>query len=540
MSSLSSNVVRTSCIVIGVSLDAEVNQLTCRIADSAGLRFRSYLSVDRLIEAVPDGSAGCVLLQKSKFESYDQTAAGMQRLQTELGQLPVIMLAESCPTTNAVQLMRLGAYMVLEFPVDHETLHETIQAACQWSSETLSSCEESFNVRRRMREATDKELEVLDLVMAGQKNKDIADQLGITIRAVEDRRIRLMKKLQVESLAELIELAVIFRRAERDKRLAGRLIRRGHQPRRFVRGIEVWEPDRTLSRLVLNHSVYRDASAMETASRGLSFAMDEGLPGEVWQSGRPVFYQQLTSGPFRRSEAAAASGLTTGVGFPIFRNGRLQSVVLLLLDGGEVLRTAVEHWQVNSTSQRYELAGAVYANCEKLRRLSEHVSFPLGSGLPGVIGERLMPYIGTRFSEDSNAVRGVAIASEELISGIGLPLTDSGRLSDDVLLLLNSDSTPLFRLLQIWKPGRDAGDLTLFCEALNGERTLHSKCNRSISVDSDSIVARTFDVGRPHVSNEAEVVNQLVAQEHFPLPTVAMAIPTLLNGKVIAVSILAD
>ncbi len=74
-----------------------------------------------------------------------------------------------------------------------------------------------------------RKLEVLDLVMAGKKNKDIADQLGITIRAVEDRRIRLMKKLQVDSLAELVELAIIFRRAKRDERFSGRLVRRTNQ-----------------------------------------------------------------------------------------------------------------------------------------------------------------------------------------------------------------------------------------------------------------------------------------------------------------------
>ena len=538
MSLAPSSVVKTSAIVIAVSLNVDANRLASGIAESAGLRFRQYLSVERMLELATQNHVGCILVQCPGDDA--QASALLQRLMTAFLQMPVVLLSETCRTSIAVELMRSGAFSVVEYPVERESLQEIIQEACQLSVDVQSACEESNNARIRMREATDKELEVLDLVMAGRKNKEIADQLGITIRAVEDRRIRLMKKLQVESLAELIELAVVFRRARRDERLSGRLAQRTNQPRRYVRGVEVWKTNADRTRLLLTQSCYRDADAMASISKDLSFAIDEGLPGDVWKTRMPVFYRRLASGPFRRSDAAAAAGLTTGVGLPIFCDGKIVAVVLLLLDGGESLKTVVEHWRISTNSQRYELFGGIYANCEKLRRLSEHVFFPIGEGLPGVIAERQLPYLGTRFANDSNAVRGVAIAAEQLHSGLGLPLTDSGADSDDVVLLFNSDTTPLFRMIQVWKPTEDSSSATLVSESLDGERSLQSRCGRSLPGDADSLFASLLKSGQPQVLSDLESMRILTSNNRTFTPSLAIAIPTYLQGKLVAISILLD
>ena len=538
MSVVPSSVVKTSAIVMAVCLDVDANRLASSIAESAGLRFRQYLSVERMLEQATQNHVGCILVQ---FPGDDaQAATLLQRLMTAFLQMPVVLLSETCRTSIAVELMRSGAFSVVEYPVERDSLQEIIQEACQLSVDVQSACEESNSTRTRMREATDKELEVLDLVMAGRKNKEISEQLGITIRAVEDRRIRLMKKLQVESLAELIELAVVFRRARRDERLSGRLVRRASQPRRYVRGVEVWEPNADRSRLLLTQSTYRDADAMASISKDLSFAIGEGLPGDVWKTRMPVFYRRLTSAPFRRSNAAAAAGLTTGVGLPIFCDRKIVAVVLLLLDGGESLKTVVEHWRISTSSQRYELFGGIYSNCEKLRRLSEHVFFPIGEGLPGVIAERQLPYLGTRFADDSNAVRGVAIAAEQLHSGLGLPLTDSGADSDDVVLLFNSDTTPLFRMLQVWKPTEDGSSATLVSESLDGERTLQSKCGRSLPGDADSLFASLLKSWQPRVLSDLESMRLLTSDNRTFTPSLAIAIPTYHQGKLVAISILLD
>jgi FixJ family two-component response regulator len=287
MSFLPSSVVKTSAIVLAVGLDADANHLASNITKSAGLRFRQYISIERLLEAPSQNHVGCILIQCP--DDVAQASTVLQRVTSAFTQMPVVLILKTCRTTRAVELMRSGAFSIVEHPMEHDALLEIIQDACQLSTDVQSACEESNDARLRMQEATDKELEVLDLVMAGRKNKDIAESLGITVRAVEDRRIRLMKKLRVESLAELVELAVIFRRAQRDERLSGRLVRRSSQPRRYVRGIEVWEPNADKSRLLLKQSSYRDADAMADISKDLSFAIDEGLPGDVWKTRTPVF-----------------------------------------------------------------------------------------------------------------------------------------------------------------------------------------------------------------------------------------------------------
>ncbi len=531
-------VVKTTAIVMSVALNSDANQLVSSVADGAGLRFRQYPTADRLLSSSPQNHVGCILVEQATADA--QSCVLLNRLRTAFPQMPVVLLSDVCSTSVAVELMRNGAFSVIQFPLERLALQDLLRDACQLSADTHSACEETSQVRMRMQEATGKELAVLDLVMAGRKNKDIADELGITVRAVEDRRIRLMKKLQVDSLAELVELAVVHRRAKREERLSGRLFVRNTQPRRFVRGVEVWQPSPDGGQLRLAQCAYRDADAMANISHDLVFASDEGLPGDVWKTRAPVFYRHLTAGPFRRREAAAASGLTTGIGFPIFAGQKVQSVVLLLLDGGESLKTVVEHWKFSTESGCYKLFGGVYSNCERLRRLSEHVHFPAGQGLPGAIAMRRLPYLGTRFADDSNSVRGVAIAAEQLHSGLGLPLTDSDAVSDDVLLLFNSESTPLFRLLQVWHPTENLSSARLVSESLDGERTLQSRCGWTLPPDASSLLPGLRDHRQPQVIAESETLSALAADHRTFAGTRGIAIPTYRRGQLVAISVLMD
>ena len=200
----------------------------------------------------------------------------------------------------------------------------------------------------------------------------------------------------------------------------------------------------------------------------------------------------------------------------------------------------IEHWRISASSKRYELFGGVYANCEKLRRLSEHVFFPIGEGLPGVIAQRRLPYLGTRFADDSNAVRGVAIAAEQLHSGLGLPLTDSGENSDDVILLFNSDSTPLFRMIQVWRPVENGTSAILLSESLDGERSLQSRCGRAFPSDSGSLFAGLAKSRQPQVLSDADSLRSLIPDHRTFMPSLGIAIPTYHEGKLAAISVLMD
>ena len=149
---------------------------------------------------------GCVLLWSDKETT--QTAAVINQLKAWFQSMPVIVLHDSDRESTIVALMQAGAFSVHGCLVTHDELVETITSATDLSLRSQGTVDEGRDAAARMKHATEKELEVLDLIMAGRKNREIAAALGITVRAVEDRRFRLMKKVQVESVAELVATAV--------------------------------------------------------------------------------------------------------------------------------------------------------------------------------------------------------------------------------------------------------------------------------------------------------------------------------------------
>ncbi len=98
----------------------------------------------------------------------------------------------------------------------------------------------------------------------------------------------------------------------------------------LARAFEVWRPDPADDRLHLVASAYAGLEAFAAASRGVSMARGEGLPGRVWATGLPWVIDELTPRDFVRAEAAARAELELGVGWPVLRGDRVESVVVLL------------------------------------------------------------------------------------------------------------------------------------------------------------------------------------------------------------------
>lgn len=121
-------------------------------------------------------------------------------------ELPVIIISGHADVPLAVEAMRLGALTVLEkpFPLDQLTPH--IRHAIELDRSRRELFQQRELARGRMATLTPREREVLELVIQGKTNKEIAAQLHLTLRAIEDRRSRLMRRVGVNSLAELLAL----------------------------------------------------------------------------------------------------------------------------------------------------------------------------------------------------------------------------------------------------------------------------------------------------------------------------------------------
>jgi two-component system response regulator DctR len=117
--------------------------------------------------------------------------------------LPVIFLTGHADVPTAVAAVKRGAFDFVEKPFSNNTLVDRIEQALALSREAVAQREQLRGEQHRLEGLTDREREVMALVIAGQPNKRIADTLGISVRTVEVHRARVFDKMGVKSAVEL-------------------------------------------------------------------------------------------------------------------------------------------------------------------------------------------------------------------------------------------------------------------------------------------------------------------------------------------------
>ena len=176
------------------------------LVSSAGYDVKAFESAQALLadEHVP--LDGCLLL--------DVRMPGMDGLQLldhlrQQGiQIPVIFVTAFGNVPMAVRALQHGAFDFIEKPFDGPELLSRIRNALAQVQESLVRRHNVDQIRRRLESLTRREREVMEMVVAGKLNKQIASELGINIKTVEGHRAQVMEKMQAESLAELVRLAI--------------------------------------------------------------------------------------------------------------------------------------------------------------------------------------------------------------------------------------------------------------------------------------------------------------------------------------------
>ena len=175
------------------------------LLDAAGFEARGYGSTGEfLLHPAPD-RPGCVLLDvrlpgPSGLELQDA-------LQRQGVPLPVIFLTGHADVPTSVRAMKAGAVDFLEKPVARDTLLDALRRALARDEAQRAQRESARRQHARLAVLTAREREVFDRVVAGKLNKQIADELGVSLRTVKAYRAQLMDKLDVASAAELGRLA---------------------------------------------------------------------------------------------------------------------------------------------------------------------------------------------------------------------------------------------------------------------------------------------------------------------------------------------
>jgi FixJ family two-component response regulator len=198
-------------VVMIVDDDAGVRNAMRSLLKSVGLASQLYGSAQEFLSTYNPSQPGCLVL--------DIRMPGMSglELQQELNvrgaTVPVIFMTGHGDIPMAVEAMQHGAFDFLQKPFRDQDLLDRIQKAIARDGKLRESLGEHTRIRAHLESLTDREREVLDLLVLGKQNKAIAQDLGVSPRTIEIHRARVMEKMNAQSVAELVRMMLDLRNA---------------------------------------------------------------------------------------------------------------------------------------------------------------------------------------------------------------------------------------------------------------------------------------------------------------------------------------
>src|SRR5471032_1336277 len=197
--------------------DASFLKSVSRLLRAAGYSVQVFESAEKFLEQLAPEMSGCVLadLQMPGLNGLELQEA----LAKSANPLPVVFLSAQGDIPTTVQAMRRGAEDFLTKLSPKEKLLDAVNRALVRGAQERGERLHLQELRGRFDALTPRELEVLEHVVRGQMNKEIADDLGINERTVKLHRTNLTRALRVQSVAELtrlVEEAGLFKRGRMD------------------------------------------------------------------------------------------------------------------------------------------------------------------------------------------------------------------------------------------------------------------------------------------------------------------------------------
>lgn len=177
------------------------------LIETLGLPVRSFASaVDMLADAEVMTQAHCLVLD---VRMPGLSGVGLQERLIRLGcNAPIIFVSAHGDVPMVVRAMRDGAFDFLQKPFNEQMLLDRVHEAVQLAARRRQEAAWQAEVLGRLDSLTARERDVMEGMVAGRLNKQIAEDLGISMKTVEQHRARVMEKLQVDSLAELVRIVV--------------------------------------------------------------------------------------------------------------------------------------------------------------------------------------------------------------------------------------------------------------------------------------------------------------------------------------------
>jgi RNA polymerase sigma factor (sigma-70 family) len=183
--------------------DADFRESVQWLLESTQYNIESYASAQAFLDHY-DQRPGCMLLDVRMPEING--LALQQIMQEKDIRLPVIILTGHGDVPMAVAAMKNGALDFLEKPFDDDVLLKLVDRAMQEAEQRFSQQSEERELRELHDTLSRREREVMELVVTGNSNREIAETLGISPKTVEVHRSRVMGKMRAESLAHLVQM----------------------------------------------------------------------------------------------------------------------------------------------------------------------------------------------------------------------------------------------------------------------------------------------------------------------------------------------
>ena len=197
---------REKATIFVVDDDAAVRDSLRWVIESNGWKVEAHPSAEAFLNSYAPSRPGCLILD---VRMPGMSGPELQKLLNDRHcSMPIIFISAHGTVPTAVRAMQAGAVDFILKPFDNATLLERIDQ-CMERARQQSDINRQGNIaRERLAKLSAREREVLELVVSGKSNKLIATELQISIKTVEAHRAKIMQKLQVHSLAELVSLAL--------------------------------------------------------------------------------------------------------------------------------------------------------------------------------------------------------------------------------------------------------------------------------------------------------------------------------------------
>lgn len=200
------DVERQEAIVYLVDDEFIIRDALTLLLETSGFSVRGFADARAFLAAYDPATPGCLLLDVRM-----PTMGGLE-LQEELIKrdldLPIIFISGHAEVADSAKAFRAGAIDFLEKPFDHGVLLERLREGIAKDIHARDQKAAKQALRQRLLQLTPREMEVLQLIISSHSNKESAKILRVSNRTVDAHRARIMEKLQADSLAELMRIAM--------------------------------------------------------------------------------------------------------------------------------------------------------------------------------------------------------------------------------------------------------------------------------------------------------------------------------------------